>query len=116
MTLSTNPGYIINAKVFVEFWRRVEIGAADECWPWIGYIVEGRGKFKIRRRSDGRYLPTKAHRIAFLFANGYIPEGNRVIHHSCNNGICCNPLHLLDWTKKQHQRYHIGVYERVERR
>ena len=67
---------------------RVEVGAADECWPWAGYLsAEGYGRLGFQ----GRDL--LAHRIAYELYIGSIPTG-LTIDHLCRNRKCVNPAHL----------------------
>src|SRR5262245_22099301 len=74
-----------------EFWDRVDVGEPDACWPWKrgrhtgGYGVIGRKK-PVR-------VTAYAHRLAYDFAHGEIPEG-REVRHACDNPPCCNPAHL----------------------
>lgn len=72
------------------FWRRVE--KTDDCWLWTGHVnpVTGYGSY---------YLPGSpnrsqyAHRVAYEFAKGPIPEG-LTIDHLCRVRNCVNPDHL----------------------
>lgn len=78
----------------VDFWVRVKVGGLDQCWPWL--------KGRIARTSrphhqygafvfDGIRQPT--HRISYQIVRGAIPSGS-LICHTCDNAVCCNPLHL----------------------
>lgn len=54
-----------------------------------GYRTTGYGQFNFRgRRSE------KAHRAAWMLANGDIPAGMHVLHH-CDNPACVNVAHLF---------------------
>jgi len=79
----TNPiPPILSAEDACRFWDRVQVGAPDECWPWMrGCFDRGYGAVFY----DGRLL--KAHRVALLLITGEWPE---VAMHSCDNPVCCN--------------------------
>lgn len=70
------------------FWQYVEVGGADECWPWRG---AKRGEYGCVR-ADGSNKA--AHRVAYEIKVGKIPDGLE-LRHSCDNPPCCNPVHLL---------------------
>jgi DNA-directed RNA polymerase specialized sigma24 family protein len=55
-----------------------------------------------RRREDGSYRMTAAHRLAFAFANGR--EAKAFILHSCDNKWCVNPRHLHEGTQTTNMR------------
>ena len=81
------------------FWRLVQKGGPDECWPWLGWIHSGYGYLSIGPRRVG------AHRFSYELHHGPIPAG-LVIDHTCHNGTgcrldtecphrrCVNPVHL----------------------
>lgn len=71
------------------FWARVDRRGPDECWEWTGYRLRlGYGRLTYHGRT------TAAHRLAYAFAHGPIPEG-LFICHRCDNPPCCNPAHLF---------------------
>ena len=65
------------------------------CLVWQGSCRGGYGDIWYKRRNY------RVHRLAYIIANGPIPPGLHVVH-SCNNGLCSNPLHLRVGTKAEH--------------
>ena len=72
-----------------DFWRKVTIGAVDECWPFTGGCNHARyGRVRYQRH---RWI---AHRLAWTLTNSPIPRDMFVLHR-CDNPPCCNPAHLF---------------------
>lgn len=82
------------------FWSRVERGAPEACWPWIGSrLPSGYGRFYPAWKV-GLY----AHRFSWELANGReVPEGLYVMH-ACDNPKCVNPAHLSVGTHSDNMR------------
>lgn len=57
------------------------------CWIWTGATVVGYGNFYV---GDGRW--EVAHRVAYKWIKGPIPEGTE-LDHLCHNRPCMNPEH-----------------------
>jgi len=89
----------MNQPLALRFWAKVEKGA--NCWRWTGFIDKG-GYGRIREA--GRDTPILyAHRVAYEFLIGSIPEGLQ-LDHLCRNKWCCNPQHLEPVTMTENLR------------
>lgn len=67
-------------------------GGPNACHEWLGARSEfGYGCFSNPGHSNGW---TAAHRAAWEFEHGSIPEGRHVLHH-CDNPPCVNVKHLF---------------------
>ena len=76
------------------FWEKVDRRGPDECWPWTGMKnSKGYGRIEVEGRRRA------AHRIGYQLIYGPVPE-ELVMHHLCENRICCNPAHLIPTTNK----------------
>lgn len=110
------------------FWEKVDIsGGADACWPWTGAISYTKrrrkhgGKFAKRWGREiiqqaGRGSRTlKAHRLALCFTGSGLEEYDRPEQaaHTCNNRLCCNPVHLYWATEQQNVEDRYGRNDKV---
>src|SRR5215831_2717070 len=69
------------------FWAKVN--KTSDCWLWIGkHTSRGYGMFNVAPKHLVR-----AHRQAWVMANGPIPEGC-VVRHVCDVRGCVRPDHL----------------------
>lgn len=71
------------------FLERVEQLPAG-CWHWTGAKFKS-GYGSLRKDIWGETL---VHRWAYTHYKGAIPDG-KMIRHTCDNRICCNPEHLI---------------------
>ncbi|KKM02552.1 hypothetical protein LCGC14_1783330 [marine sediment metagenome] len=70
----------------------------NECWVWTGTRQsQGYGILYV----EGE--PVLAHRFAWAFENGPVPEGIQVLHH-CDNPPCTRPSHLFLGTQKDNMQ------------
>lgn len=93
-TRRTNQG----VPVAERFWDKVDRRGDDECWPWLAAkSARGYGRFKV-----GRQL-LRAHRYAYEFLVGPIPDG-LTIDHLCNQPSCVNPAHMEPVTHIENRR------------
>lgn len=67
-------------------------GGPDACWPWTGHC--NKAGYGVVRPTRGSQTRSAASRVAWMLANGPIPDGI-VVCHSCDNPPCCNPAHLF---------------------
>jgi hypothetical protein len=80
------------------FWAKVRINPITECWEWQGKPHEGYGRFG----------QLKAHRVAYAALKEPL-DPTRELHHSCENKMCCNPDHLQQLTRAEHQKVTTGA-------
>ena len=90
------PAWIGFARAQADrFWSHVV--KSPGCWEWAkGKDKDGYGKFAVSLPRVGgkeQQVHVRAHRVAYLLANGPIPRGLLVLH-DCDNPPCCNPAHL----------------------
>lgn len=86
MPSGVHDGHKINTED--DFWNYVKIGEPSDCWIWQSTItVYGYGLFSLNKRLE------HAHRFAWEFINGSIPNGKHILH-ICDDPACCNPAHL----------------------
>lgn len=80
------------------FWTKVQKGAPDECWPWLGYKKSsGHGLTSLDS------LPIHASRKAWILTHGPI-LGDQCVNHKSTQvctlqAVCCNPAHMYLGTR-----------------
>lgn len=70
-------------------WGSVTEAPVDLCWEWkaTSRLKSGYGRITLNNRQH------LAHRAAWEWAFGPIPNG-MLVRHKCDNPTCCNPFHL----------------------
>lgn len=79
------------------FWAKVR--KTDICWLWKGATRNNYGAFR------GNNETLYAHRVAYEYLIGPIPEGLE-LDHICVNKHCCNPAHLEAVTHQENMQRH----------
>jgi hypothetical protein len=84
------------------FWTKVVVPRdGDGCWEWTASRCrEGYGRFNA---NDINLPSTLAHRIAYTWLVGPIPDG-MTLDHLCRNTGCVNPDHLEVVTASENSR------------
>ena len=91
-------------RTIKRFWSKVDRKGSDDCWMWLGYTHlpnkcgQIYGGFGLSQ--NGKNVAWRAHRLAWMLTNGPIPEG-KVIMHTCDVPLCCNPAHLRAATQAE---------------
>lgn len=83
------------------FWSHVD--KSGECWTWTGGLAtKGYAQFRMSGRAYA------AHRLAYEWSGGVIPEGY-LLDHKCHIRHCVNPKHLRPVTTKQNAEHRKGA-------
>ncbi len=91
-TTDPNPLMLVGESAEVRFWAKVD-RTGDGCWEWqASRDRKGYGQFAIK--GSGSF---GAHRLAYAYAVGPIPDG-LMLRHTCDNPPCCRPDHLIPGT------------------
>ena len=100
------------AKMPPEFVRyflsRVVILPGDPCWYWGGQSKRPR----VVQVPEGGGV--SAFRVSNAIFGGRIPQTHReVVHHTCQNPPCINPVHLRWMTGSDHRLEHARIRRAV---
>jgi len=86
------------------FWSKVD--KTDTCWLWTGSLsAQGYGRIQRGSRDEGVVL---AHRLAWEWVNGPIPDGMQ-LDHLCYVHACVRPDHMQLATHGQNQENRDGA-------
>lgn len=90
----------------IRFWKRVQVGGDDECWPWTGYTTKhGNGTFIYEE--GGKQKGVGVTRVAYEADGRVLPRYTHV-YQSCGHRDCCNPKHQ-QLTRPALQPKKIGI-------
>lgn len=92
---------ILEGPVQARFWSRVQKGAPDDCWPFLGAPnSEGYGIVNI---SLGYKNPKKVRAHVFALMSHTKQKNTRGVLHSlkCTTKMCVNPNHLRWGNQKE---------------
>lgn len=76
------------------FWAKVDKNGPGGCWPWLGAVRTGYGRFAVQQKRL-----VQAHRFAYELLVGPIPDGLE-LDHLCRNRACVNPDHMEPVTSR----------------
>lgn len=80
------------------------------CWEWISLADSRYGSFCVNGISE------PSHRVSYNWFVAPLEPGKE-IHHTCSNGKCVNPEHLIQLTRHEHMKIHrpIAIRKKLER-
>lgn len=88
-TTSRNKHCSVECR-FRDIYSRITPANKSGCLEW----PLSRQPFGYGQMAIGKDTPLTAHRLAWMYLRGHIPNGLHVLHH-CDNPPCCNPDHLF---------------------
>jgi len=93
----------------LRFWAKVQLGAEDKCWGWMG-PKDGAGRPLLRVGGSLHY----AHLVAWALEHGPVPV-DRVLHHRCGNIGCVRAGHLALALPEAFSRTGKALHKRAAR-
>lgn len=114
------PNKPANERLYPRFEARVEKRGPEECWWWLGAIAQPKqlcyGTVWGADRPGSPPRKAGAHRMAYTYWVGEIPQG-MTVDHICFNTLCCNPAHLRLLTHRENAARHApGWYDNTRNR
>jgi len=94
----------------IRFWGKIDVKSKEECWNWKGSLnsQNGYGRFGIQ---NSYYITS---RIAYWIYYNIDPEF-KLVCHSCNNTLCCNPNHLYLGTQSENIQQSFNELRSIHR-
>lgn len=105
---------LADPKVKARFWAKVQ--KTDTCWFWQAShnSREPYGRFLIGSRTDCSRYYVLAHRLAYTWLRGPIPDG-LTVDHLCRQPSCVRPAHMELVTMRENILRGSGVTARAAR-
>lgn len=74
------------------FLSKIDIQDEDKCWNWTASTsTTGYGQWVRGKKPNQKSY--RSHRISYFLYHGIDPAG-QILCHTCQNILCCNPLHV----------------------
>lgn len=105
--IEENFGKYKNVEYFYRFWEKVDIKVnTKECWNWLANVAIYEYDYEYSKFWCHNKM-IRTNRVAYTLSKGDISD-NKVVMHTCNNPICCNPNHLKLGSLSENSRYMVG--------
>lgn len=79
---------------------RCEFNAITDCLEWTGAKVKGTARVWMFNPEAGEHRSVCGARALAILTKRHVPEG-MVPYHSCCNGLCMEPSHLIVGTRQE---------------